>query len=57
MLPTAHLQKLDPHPKGWGYTDKARLRGLIYQKMSFENWIGYEKGLSILVFVLEWLVL
>jgi hypothetical protein len=51
------LQKLDPHPKGWGYTDKARLRGLIYQKMSFENWIGYEKGLSILVFVLEWLVL
>jgi hypothetical protein len=23
----------NPHPKGWGYTDKARLRGL---KMTFE---------------------
>jgi hypothetical protein len=22
---------LNPHPQGWGYTDKARLRGLLYK--------------------------
>jgi hypothetical protein len=22
----------NPHPQGWGYTDEARLRGLIQQK-------------------------
>jgi hypothetical protein len=26
----------NPHPKGWGYTDKARLRGLK-RKSTFNN--------------------
>jgi hypothetical protein len=42
---------------GGAFADKASGRGLLYKKMTFENWIGDETGLSTLVFVLAWLVL
>jgi hypothetical protein len=33
----------NPHPEGWGYTDKARLRGLLY-KISLFNMFKIKKA-------------
>ncbi len=35
----------NPHPKGWGYTDKARLRGLIRRLET--TGFGIRQGLSL----------